>query len=87
LQIAPAALDLRAQPNAGAHDVVAAARATHGEMDVLGRRNPKTHEAAGKFEAHVGADASAIQLGTKVGSAVGAHLGRVRDFRADDDRL
>ncbi len=87
LQIPSAALDLRARPDAGAGDGFMAARAAHGEIDVLGRRDLERHHAALEFEAHVGLDATAREVGTEGGCAGRTNLGRVRDFRARHDRL
>src|SRR5271170_433759 len=55
LQIPPTALDLRARPDAGAGDGLVAARTAHGEVDVFGRRDLKSHFAAEEFEAVMGA--------------------------------
>src|SRR5271163_4217590 len=87
LQVPPAPLDIRARSDAGAGDAPVAARAAHGEVDVLGRRDLKSHFAAGEFEAVVRADASALQVRPQGALAGGADDRRVRDFRAHDDRL
>src|SRR5277367_273781 len=87
LQIPPTALDLRARPDAGAGDGLVAARTAHGEVDVFGRRDLKSHFAAEEFEAVMGADASALQVETEGGSAGAACRRRVRNFSARDNRL
>src|SRR5271155_3625924 len=87
LQVPPAPLDIRARSDAGAGEALVTARAAHGEVDVLGRRDLKSHFAADEFEAVVRADASALQVRPQSGLAGGARRRRGRDFRADDDRL
>jgi hypothetical protein len=62
-------------------------RAAHGEVDVFGRRDLKSHVAADEFEAVVGADGPALQVRSEGGSAGRAYLRRVLDFSAHHDWL
>ena len=52
-----------------------------------GRGDLKSHVASDEFEAVVGADAAALQVGAEGAAAGRAHYRRVRDFAAHHDRL
>src|SRR5208283_2059558 len=54
---------------------------------VSGRDDLKSHVASDEFEAVVGADAAALQVGAEGGAASRAHHRRVRDFCAHHNRL
>src|ERR1019366_3477349 len=67
-----AALDQRTQSDARAIDVVGTAGGAHGEVGGSGPSSLKSHCGADEFEAVVGADAPALQVGAEEGSAGGA---------------
>ena len=86
-QVSFAPLDQRTQSDARAFDVVVTAGAAHGKVAVSGRGDLKSHVASDEFEAVVGADAAALQVGAEGGAASRAHHRRVRDFSAHHNRL